>query len=71
LPGWVIGDAGQHVGEVMLRVDVVELGRLNQRVDRRDAATAGVGTGEQVVLAANRDAAQGPLVGAAQQRLPA
>jgi hypothetical protein len=77
----VIGDAGQHVGEVVLRVAAVELGGLDQGVDRRGAVAAGVGTGEQIVLAADRDTAQRPLGGvvvegeaavveASQQRLP-
>ena len=47
----MIGDAGQYVGEVMLRVTAVELGGLDQGVDRRGAVAAGVGTGEQIVLA--------------------
>ena len=41
-PGGVIGQARQHVGEPGLRVDVVELGGLDQRVDRGGAATAGL-----------------------------
>jgi hypothetical protein len=60
----------------------VELGGLDQGVDRRGAVAAGVGTGEQIVLAADRDTAQRPLGGvvvegeaavveASQQRLPA
>jgi hypothetical protein len=57
----VIGDTRQHVGEVALRVELVEVGAFDQRVHRRGAATAGVGAGEQVVLAADRDAAQGAL----------
>jgi hypothetical protein len=56
----VIGDAGQHVGEVVLRVATVELGGLDQGVDRRGAVAAGVGTGEQIVLAADRDTAPHP-----------
>jgi hypothetical protein len=35
--GGMVGDAGEHVGEPGLRVDVVELGRGDQRVYRRGA----------------------------------
>jgi hypothetical protein len=34
-PGRVIGQASEHVGEPGLRVDIVELGGGDQRVDRR------------------------------------
>jgi hypothetical protein len=51
----VIGDAGQHVGEIVLWVAPVELGGLDQGVDRGGRAAAGVGAGEQVILAADRD----------------
>ena len=78
----MIGDAGEHVGEIVLRVEAVELGGFDQRIECRCTAAAGVGAGEQVILAADRDAAQRPLGGivvegepavieAAQQRLPA
>jgi len=39
-PGRVVGDAGEHVGEVVLRVETVELGALDQRVDRRGGGFA-------------------------------
>jgi hypothetical protein len=45
----MIGYAAQHVGEPGLRVDVVELGRADQRVDDRGALAATIGTGEQLV----------------------
>ena len=82
LPGRVIGDAGEDVGEVMLRVATVELGGFEKRVDHRGAKAAGIGAGEQVVLAADCDTTPRPLgavvieseaavVDASQQRLPA
>ena len=49
----VVSDAGEHVGEVVLRVETVELGALDQGIDRGGAATAGIGASEQVILAAN------------------
>ena len=33
----MIGDAGEQVGDVVLRVESVELGALDQRVHRRGA----------------------------------
>ena len=47
LPGRVIGDAGEHIGEVVLRVEAVEFGALDQRVERGGAATTGIGAGER------------------------
>jgi hypothetical protein len=45
-PGGVVGDTGEHVGEVVLRVETVELGAFDQRVDRSGAAAAGIGAGK-------------------------
>jgi hypothetical protein len=55
VPCWMIGDAGEQVGDVELRVEAVELGAFDQRVHRGGAASTGVGAGEQPVLAANRN----------------
>ena len=41
----------------MLRVEAVELGAFDQRLDRGGAAAAGIGAGKQIILAANRDEA--------------
>jgi hypothetical protein len=38
----MIGDAGEQVGEILLRVETVELGALDQGVDRSGAAAAGI-----------------------------
>jgi len=35
-----IGQPGEHVGEPGARIDVVELGGLDQGVDRRDAVSS-------------------------------
>ena len=59
----MILQAGQHVGEPGLRIDVVELGGLDQGVDGGGAPAAGVGAGEGPVVAADGDAAQRPLGG--------
>ena len=57
----MVGDAGEQVGNVELRVASVELGAFDQRVHGGGAAATGIGAGEQPVLAADRDATQGPL----------
>jgi hypothetical protein len=64
----VFSDAGEQVGEVVLRIETVELGAFDQRVDRRGAAAAGIGAGKQVILAANGDAAQRALGGIVVER---
>ena len=48
----MIGDAGDDVGEPGLGVDIVHLRGFDERIQDRGAAAAGVGTGEEVVLAA-------------------
>ena len=55
---WVIGDAGEHIGEPSLGIDVVEFGGLNQRVHDGGALTATLGAGEEPGLASECDAAQ-------------
>ena len=50
----MIGDAGEHVGEPGLRVDVVELCGLDQRVEDGGAVAAAVGAAEQPGFAAKR-----------------
>jgi hypothetical protein len=51
--GRMVGNAGEHIGEVMLRIESVKLGAFDQRVERRGAAAAGIGAGKQISLAAN------------------
>ena len=63
-----VGDSGENVGEVMLWVDAVELGGLDEGVHGCSPSTASIGTGEEVVLAANPDAAQRPLGGIVVER---
>src|SRR5712692_6911138 len=61
MPGWMVGDAGEQVGEIELRIEAVELGAFDQRVHRSGASATGIGAGEQPVFAADRDATQGAL----------
>jgi hypothetical protein len=59
--GRVVGDPGQDIGEIGLRIDAVELCRLDQRVHSSCASATGIGPGKEVILAANSNAAQGAL----------
>ena len=52
--GWVIRQAGEHVGEPGLRIDVVELGGGNERVEGRCPSAAFVRAGECPVAAPDR-----------------
>ena len=54
----MVSDVGEYVSEVVLRVDPVELGCSEQRVDRGGAFSSWVGAGDKVVLAAERDDTQ-------------
>lgn len=53
----VAGDFGDDISNVSLRLDSVELAGLNDGVDRGGAFAACLRSGEQPVLAADRDAA--------------
>jgi hypothetical protein len=55
--GRVIGDAGQHVGEPGLRIDVVELCGDDQAVEEGGTLAAAIGAGEQPGLSAESQAA--------------
>lgn len=59
----MLSNVHEHVSQVRLRIQLVELGRTQQRVDRRSTLTAGVGTRKQVILSSQRDDAQGSLGG--------
>src|SRR6184192_3415164 len=67
----MIGNARQYVGEVVLRVETVEFGAFDQGVHRRGAPAASMGAGEEVILAADRDAAQRALGRVVVEREPA
>lgn len=55
--GRMIGQPGEDVGEPGLRVDVTEICRLDQGVDRGRAAAAVIGAGGGAVLAPDGDLA--------------
>ena len=70
--GWVIRQAGEHVGEPSLRIDVVELGGVDERVEGGGASAAFVRAGEGPVAAPDRDGTQlalGGVVGHAQSAI--
>ena len=46
----MIGDAGQDVGEIGLRIDAVQLGRLDDGVENSGPLAAGIGAGEEIIL---------------------
>ena len=57
----VLVDAGQHVGQPGLRIDIVQARRLDQRVHEGGPLAAPVGAGKQPGLAPERDPAQRPF----------
>ena len=61
--GRMLGDAGEHVGEPGLRIDVVQLGGDDQAVHGGGTLAAAIGAGEQPRLPAESNAAQGPFGG--------
>ena len=66
----MLSDAGEHVGEPGLRIDVVHLDGDDQRVHKRGSFAAAVGAGEQPGLAAERIAAQRAFGGVVGQAVP-
>ena len=69
--GRMVGDAGEHVGEPGLRVDIVEPSGLDQRVQDGGSVTTAVGAAEQPGFAAKRHTAQGTLGCIVRQTEPA
>ena len=67
----MIGDAGEHVGQPGLGIDVVELGGDDQAVEEGGALAAAIGAGEQPGLAAESQAAQRPFGGVVGETDPA
>jgi hypothetical protein len=59
----VLGDARQYITQICFRIDVVQLRRANQAVDRRSTFAAGIRAREEVIAAANGHAAQRALDG--------
>jgi len=51
-----VGDAGEDIGEPSLRIDVIQLGGLYQRVHERGAIRSALGAGEQPRFSAESNA---------------
>lgn len=51
----VVGNAGENRGQVGLRVEAADLGGADEGVDGGGACSAGIGTGEEPILAAEGD----------------
>ncbi len=60
-PGRIVGQPREHVGEPGLRIDAIELGGLDQRVELRSAMAARVRAGGGPVAAAHRDGTNPPF----------
>jgi hypothetical protein len=58
---WVIGNPGEHVGEPNLRINIIELGSLDQCVHGRGAFAATLRAGEELGFTTQCDAAQRTL----------
>jgi len=57
----MLADALQHVAQIRLRLDRIELGRADQGVEHRRACAPRIGAQMQIVLATDRYRAQRPL----------
>ena len=56
---WMVGDLGEDAAQIGLWIEAVEDRGLDQGVEDRGPATAGVGASEQIVLAAESN---GPFI---------
>ena len=56
---FVVGDDAQDMGEILLGVDVIELGCAQQTVEGGGSIATLVGTQEEIVFAADCDTSQG------------
>ena len=59
----VVGDAGEHLGQVGLRIEAVQFGGFDDGVDGGGALAAFLGAGEQPVLSSQGEGADGVFGG--------
>jgi hypothetical protein len=52
----MVADTGEEVGDRELRVEAVERGALDQRIESGGAMPAGIGAGEEVIPVSDRGA---------------
>lgn len=57
----VVGDAGEDVAQIGFGIHVVELGGLDERIDGGGAFATGIRSGEEIVLATERNSADRAL----------
>ena len=57
----VLGDTFEHAPQVGFRIDVIEFGRADQRVDASGALAAGVGTSKEMIFTPKCDGSQRSL----------
>ena len=53
----MVGDAGEDVAEIFFGIEIVELGGFDEGVDGGGAYPPGIGAGEEIIFAAEGDAA--------------
>ena len=46
----MVGDAADHLAQIGFRIEAVELGGFDKRLGYGTAPSAGIGSGEQIVL---------------------
>src|SRR6266699_2801134 len=79
---WMIGNAGEHVAQISLRVEATHLGGLDEGVHRGGSDAAGVGAGKEIIFSREREGPdrsldgvvghlQTAVCGIARQRRPA
>ena len=68
---WVIGDAGKHIGEPGLRVDIVGPRGLDQGLEDDCAVTTAIGAAEQLGPAAERHTVERSFGGLVREADPA
>ena len=59
----MVGEAGEHVAEVALRIEAVEFGGADQAIEYGGAFAALIRTGEEVILASESDGGESPFGG--------
>jgi hypothetical protein len=51
----MIADASGDIGNIGLRVEAIQFCGFDQRIESGGASAAGIGAGEEIILAADRD----------------
>jgi len=59
----MVGDAGEHVAQISLWIELAHLGGLDQGIDRGRANAAGIGAGKKIVFPSHRQWPDRPFGG--------